>query len=123
MVKSKTKISKQEKRKTHLELVETIRLAKKTKAWFAIAEALSSPRKNHSEINLSEIDKNSKEGEFIVVPGKVLSQGEISKKIKIAAVNFSERAKEKLLNSKCEVVYISDEVKKSPEAKGIKILK
>ena len=122
-MKSKTKISKQTERKSDSELVETIRLAKKSKAWFAIANILSGPRKNRAEMNLSEIDKNSNSGDFIVIPGKVLSQGEISKKIKISAIGFSEKAKEKLLNSKIEISYIQDEIKKSPEAKGIKILK
>jgi len=122
-MKSKTKIEKQTKRKTSLKLVKTIINAKKNKGWVEIASILSGPRKKRTNINLEEIDKKSKEGEIIVVPGKVLSQGEINKKIKIIALNFSERAKEKLLKSKCELSIISEEIKKNPTAKGIKILK
>ena len=122
-MKTKTKISKQEKRKTNPELVETIRKARKNEKWLEVAGILSSSRKKRAEINLDKINKESKEKDIIVIPGKVLSQGEINKKIKVVALGFSESAKEKLLNSKCEIVSILEEIKKNPEAKGIKILK
>ena len=123
MVKSKTKISKQEKRKTNSSLVETIRLAKKNKNWLEVAGMLSTPRRNRMNLNLSDIDKLVKEGEKVVVVGKVLSQGDVSKKVKVVAIGFSESAKEKLLNSKCEAIYIKEEIKKNPDAKGLRILK
>ena len=69
------------------------------------------------------INKESKEGDVAVVAGKVLSQGEITKKIKVIALGFSEQAKEKLLKAKCEVSNIVDEIKKNPEGKGIKVLR
>lgn len=120
-MKSKTLIEKQVKRKTNLELIETIRVAKKNKAWFEIAGMLSSPRRKRISLNLNEIDAQIK-NEIAVVPGKVLSQGEVTKKIKVVAFNFSEKAKEKLLKSKCEAVSIINEIKKNPSAKNIKIL-
>ncbi|MCK5044047.1 50S ribosomal protein L18e, partial [Candidatus Pacearchaeota archaeon] len=86
------------------------------------AEILSGPRRNIVNLNLKKIDEESKTGETIIVPGKVLSQGEITKKIKIAALSFSEKAKEKLLKSKSDILNILEEIKKNPEAKGIKIL-
>ena len=58
-----------------------------------------------------------------MVPGKVLSQGEISKKIKVVALSFSEKAKEKLLKANCEILSILEEIKKNPDAKRIKILR
>ncbi len=122
-MKSKTKIEKQTKRKTSSDLVETIRSAKKNEKWLEIASLLSTSRKKRSEVNLDEIDKKAKEGDIIVIPGKVLSRGELNKKIKVVAFGFSESAREKLLNSKCEAIYINEEIKKNPEAKGIKILK
>jgi large subunit ribosomal protein L18e len=122
-MKSKTKISKQLERKSNSNLVETILSGKKNDSWKDIAGILSGPRRNKICINLEEINKNSKAGETIVVPGKVLSQGEIDKKIKVIALNFSEKAKEKLLSAKCETSYILEEIKSNPSAKGIKIIK
>ena len=121
--KSKTKIEKQMQKKNSTELVKTIIAAKKNKAWIKVAEILSGPRRKRMDINLEEINEKTKEGESILVPGKVLSQGEIGKKIKIIALNFSDKAKEKLLKSKCEVSSILEEIKKNPAGKGIKILK
>jgi large subunit ribosomal protein L18e len=122
-MKTKTKIGKQLKRKTNPVLVETILLAKKNKNWKQIAEILSGSRKNHAAINLEKINLNSKDGEKIAIPGKVLSQGDIDKKIKITAISFSEKAKDKLLKAKCEINYMNEEIKKNPDAKGIIILK
>lgn len=95
---------------------------KEKEAWKKIAEILSSPRRKRMNVNIEKINKEAKIGETIVVPGKVLSQGDIDKKIKIVAVNFSEKAKEKLLKAKCDVSDMLDEIKKNPDAKGIKIL-
>jgi large subunit ribosomal protein L18e len=122
-MKSKTLIEKQLNRKTNTELVKTIIVAKKNENWRKIAEILSGPRKNRKNINLEKIEEISKEEETIVIPGKVLSQGELNKKIKIVALNFSEKAKEKLLKTKSEFLSILEEIKKNPKAKGIKILK
>jgi len=122
-MKSKTKISKQTKRKLNLELVETINLCKKNNKWLEVANILSRPRRQGINLNLEDIENQSKEGDVIVVAGKVLSQGELTKKIKIVAFGFSERAKEKLLNAKCEVSSILNEIKLNKEMKGVKILK
>jgi large subunit ribosomal protein L18e len=122
-MKSKTKISKQLERKSNSKLMETVIAGKKNEAWLGIAGILSGPRRNKVCINLEEINKDSKAGEVVVVPGKVLSQGEIDKKIKVVALNFSEKAKEKLLSAKCDISYIIDEIKSNPSAKGIKIIK
>lgn len=122
-MKSKTLIGKQVQRKTNSGLVETIVAGKKAKGWLEVAGVLAGPRKNHRNANIEDIDKFAKDSETIVVCGKVLSQGEIGKKVKVVALKFSDRAKEKLLKAKCEVVLIKDEIKKNPEAKGVKILK
>ncbi|MCK4647360.1 50S ribosomal protein L18e [Candidatus Pacearchaeota archaeon] len=122
-MKTKTVIEKQLQKKNNQELVKTIIAAKKNENWLEVASMLAGPRRNRININLEEIDKESKEGETIVIPGKVLSQGEVSKKIKIVSLNFSEKAKEKLLNAGVELLNILEEIKKNPQAKNIKVLK
>lgn len=103
-------------------LVKTILNAKKQDKWIKIASLLSYPRRKRVSWNLDEIDKNCEDGETAVVPGKVLSQGEISKKITIVALGFSEKTKEKLLKSKTPFLDIIEEIKKNPEAKNARIL-
>lgn len=120
MAKSKTKIEKQLRRKTNSVLVETIILAKKNKPWYKIAEVLSTPTKKHLAINVGELAKEN--SDIIAVPGKVLSQGSLDKKLKVVALSFSEGAREKILNAKGEAISILEEIKKNPSAKGVKIL-
>jgi len=122
-MKSKTEIEKQLRKKSCPELIETIICSKKNKKWREIASILSRPKRKKMEVNLDRIEKESKNNETIVVPGKVLSQGEINKKINIVAVSFSRKAEEKLLKSGCRISKIIEEIKKNPDAKEIKIIK
>ncbi|MFA7622574.1 MAG: 50S ribosomal protein L18e, partial [Candidatus Methanomethylophilaceae archaeon] len=40
--------------------------------WRDIAKRLEKPRRNWAETNLSKLDRYAKEGDVIIVPGKVL---------------------------------------------------
>ena len=122
-MKTKTKIETQLRRKTNQELVETIIKSKKSENWFEVAKIISSPRRKRIVMNLDEINKVAKEGEHILVPGKVLSKGNVDKTIKIIAFDISEVAKEKLEKAKISYTNMFDEIKKNPEAKGLRVLK
>ncbi len=119
-MKSKSKISKQLKRKTNPLLVETINLAKKNDKWLEISQILSGPRKRRSNLNIADLNRVKKD---IVVPGKILSQGEIDKKIKIVALGFSKKAEEKLKKAGCEISTIAEEINKNPNMSGLEIFK
>lgn len=122
MIKTKTQIEKQLKKKTNLNLVETIIAAKKNESWREIAAILAGSRKNWTNVNLNDLNKKVKSNETLIIPGKVLSNGDINKKVKVVALGFSEKAKEKLLKAKCEVLTILEEIKKNPTAKNTRIL-
>jgi len=121
-MKSKTKISKQLKRKTNPNLVETILLAKKSKAWLKIAGILSYPRRKRKNINLKDLNKKVKSKGRYLFAGKILSLGEVDKKFEIIALDYSETAKEKLNKAGCKVLNMVDEIKKNPDAKGLEFL-
>ena len=123
MVKSKKLIEEQLQRKTNPELVKTIIAAKKKKNWLEVAAVLSSPRTKKIVMNLDKINDEAEEGEIVVIPGKVLSQGELNKKIKVVALSFSEKAKEKISKAKGETLTILEEIKKNPDAKNVRFLK
>ena len=120
MEKSKTKIKKQIGKKTNSLLVETITLAYKNPKWIEVASLLSGPRRKRKDVNLSELEKYSG---TVVICGKVLSGGDAPKKLKVAALSFSEKAKEKLLGAGCEVKNLLDEIKTNKDAKEVKIIK
>jgi large subunit ribosomal protein L18e len=116
---SKTKISKKIKRKTNQELVETIELAKKNNL-LELAKKLSCPTRLQKRINLDELNK-LKENK-ILVPGKVLGNGDIERKISVFALSFSESALVKLKKKGCETGTIKQEIQKNKTLKEIKII-
>lgn len=118
---SQTKIKESARKKTNPELVETINLCRKHKKWLRVAKMLAYPRSLRVAVNLDEIDKESKEGDIVVVPGKVLSKGNISKKIKLACFAISKEAREKAKANKVDIVSIIKEVKENSEARAVKI--
>ena len=122
-MKKKTKIEKQLREKRNQGLVETIIAAKRAEGWRGIAGILSGSTRKRPSINLDKINLGAKEGETVVVPGKVLSLGDLDKKIKIVALGASENALEKIKKAKCEFITIEEEIKLNPGAKGIIILK
>ena len=121
-IKSKTKIEKQLEKKKSTELREIIINSKKNEKWLEVSSLLAGPTRKRLIVNLDEIDKQTKPGETIVIPGKVLSMGEINKKIKIIALKFSGKAKEKLIKAGCEIALLNSEIEKNKDAKGVRIL-
>ena len=83
-----------------------------------IAKDLGRPRRIRREVNLLRIDKFSKEGDSIIVPGKVLGVGEISKKITISALSYSQSAIEKINKSGSKMIPLEEGIKQ----KGVKII-
>src|SRR3989339_798094 len=97
---SKTQINKRLEKKRNPELREIITLAK-AKSLLELGKKLTGPTKKQSSINVGEL--NEIEEKNIIVVGRVLGQGEIDKKITVAALGFSEQAREKLAKAGCEI--------------------
>lgn len=108
--------------KTNPTLVDTLSAALKSPAWNEVAKKLSGPTRRQPSLNLFQIDSLVKAGDTIVLPGKILSQGDLTKKIKLCALSISSLAKEKIKKSKSEFVPLIEEIKKNQKAEGIKIL-
>jgi len=109
---------------TNIVLRKTLDELKKTKSpfWKRVYELLSRPTRKRVVVNLSKINRYAKEGEIVVVPGKVLGSGDLEKKVMIAAFAFSYSALEKIQQSGSEALHISELVKRNPEGKGLKII-
>jgi len=120
---SRTKIKSRIRNKSNPEIAETIRAALKSKPWNKIAAMLSGASRKYSSINLREIDKKSAAGDTIIVPGKVLASGNLTKKVRICALSISAPAKEKLKQTKSEFASIAEEIKLNPKAEGIKLMR
>jgi len=120
---SRTKAKFRVRRKTNPDLEETVRLSIKNQAWNKIAQILSGPTRKQSAVNLFQLDKATKEGDTVVIPGKILATGNLTKKIKICALSISDLAKTRLKESKSEFTLLRKEIKDNPKAEGVKIIR
>ncbi len=94
----------------------------KRRIWKAVAEKLSKRRQDTIKVNLSKINKFSKDNEVIVVPGKVLGEGSIAHKITLAAFSFSENARNKLRDKKIKILTIEELLESNPTGTNVKII-
>jgi large subunit ribosomal protein L18e len=120
---SNTSIAKRIPRKMDTYIVDTIFAAKKQKKWNKVAQIVSGGRRRYNDVNLKQIDKESKDGDVVVVVGKVLGVGQLTKKVKICALYFSQSAHEKIKQNKSEAIKLVEEIKKNPNAEGVKLIR
>ncbi len=91
--------------------------------WRDIASRLESPRRNWAETNLSKLERYAKDGETVVVPGKVLAAGSVTKKLTVAAYDFSEAAVQGIRAAGGEAVTLREIMESNPEGTGIRMLR
>ncbi len=90
--------------------------------WRYVAELLERPRRRRVVVNVSKISRYAKDGEVIVVPGKVLGAGNIDKPVTVAAMAFSKSAVEKIKAAGGRTMHILDLVKENPRGSGVRII-
>ncbi|NCN64893.1 MAG: 50S ribosomal protein L18e [Candidatus Altiarchaeum hamiconexum] len=90
--------------------------------WNAVIRELSKSKRNARTVNLWKINKYTNEGDVIVVPGKVLGQGDIDHKVTIAAFEFSEGIKQKATNNNVRLMSIYELFNENPKGTNVKII-
>ena len=116
-------------RKTDLSLIALINDLKAAERdtgaaiWRDIAVRLEKPRRNWAETNLSKLERYAEDGETVIVPGKVLAAGSISKKVTVAAFSFSAAAADAIKAAGGSVVSIQDLMAQNPKGSKVKILR
>ena len=78
-----------------------IQMMEKKKGGFylRLARYLSKPTRSKKPVNVTKIGKFAINNEVVVVPGKVLGSGHISKPVEVYALSFSKDAKRKITAS------------------------
>jgi len=114
---------KLETQKLIAELEKTSRKTKKT-IWKDLAKRLGKPTRNNHDINVEKLDTLAKKfkGKTLVVPGKVLSKGELTQKVKVVGVCASEKAVDKI-NQSGEFVLLKDFVDEKVKVSELIIVK
>lgn len=107
------------------QLIESLReKGHKENAGFLLelARLLERPERIRVEVDLSQIDRNAEKGQTIVVPGRVLAGGSMSKPVSVAAAFISGAAKEGIENAGGKVLSIPELVAKNPKGTGVRIM-
>ena len=94
----------------------------KSNIWRRVADDLMVPTREKKLVNLFKIDMYAKEGDVILVPGKVLGTGDISKKVTVSAFSFSKSAVEKIKTAKGNVLSIQELIQKNPKGKDVRLM-
>ena len=111
------------------ELENTIKQLKTAKKktgqpiWGALAEDLDKPKRIRVDVNLSRINRLTKEGEVAVIPGKVLAAGRLEHPVTVAAFSFSDMAKEKIVAAGGEAKTLSQLAVEGVESSKVKLIK
>jgi large subunit ribosomal protein L18e len=108
-----------------IKLIRSLREeAKKNKVeiWRYMADRLSHSRSRRVAVNVSQLNRHTKRGETVAVPGKVLGAGKIDHPVNVAAFAFSDQARTKILGAKGKCLSILDLMKRNPEGANVKVI-
>ena len=94
----------------------------KSKLWRDVAQRLEGPAKARPSVNLSKLDRYCDDGETVLIPGKLLGAGNISKKVTVSAFAHSGSAARKLAEAGCSLVSIDALAQSNPAGSKIKII-
>lgn len=91
--------------------------------WRDIALRLEAPKRNWAEANLSKLERYAKDGETVMVPGKVLAAGSVTKKLTVVAYDFSDAAKAGIVAAGGKTLTIRELMEQNPNGTGVRIMR
>lgn len=105
-------------------LIELRRAAKAHDApiWADVARKLARPRHQVEPVNVGQLERLAAANDTVVVPGKLLAQGVLSKPLTVAAFHYSDTARDKVHRAGGTALGIHDLVKSKPKGTGVRII-
>ncbi len=97
-------------------------IVKKAPIWKAVADDLRMASRQRRVVNISRLNRFTEADEIIVVPGKVLGSGLINHKLTVAAVSFSEGAKQRIHDAKGHCISFAELMQKYPDGHKLRVL-
>jgi len=90
--------------------------------WRTVAKKLEKPSRVWAEVNIASIDKHAQAKEIILIPGKLLGIGNLSKPVNVAAYSASESAIKKVEQAGGKFMTSTELAAQNPKGSGIKIM-
>jgi large subunit ribosomal protein L18e len=87
-----------------------------------IAKKLETSSRVRPEVNLTKLDKICKENETVIVPGKVLSTGNLKKPLTVAAASFSMSSINKIQKAGGKAMSIRELIEVNPKGTNVRIV-
>lgn len=90
--------------------------------WKRVAELIARPARKRATVNVGKINRHTRAGDIIVVPGKVLGSGSLSHKVTVAALNASTSARTVIIGAGGSLISINELLTQIPKGKGVTII-
>lgn len=90
--------------------------------WAKLAKLALKPTSARHVVNLTRINKHTKENDVVIVPGKILGTGNISHKITLCSFSISNTAAKKVIDSGGQIISFTKIIEKFPTGKGVAII-
>ena len=94
----------------------------KAPIWRDIAIRFEKPSRNWSEVNITHLARNVKSNETIIIPGKLLGNGDITFPVTVAAFSASSAARTKISSAGGKLITIRELMTQNPKGKGVRII-
>ncbi len=105
-------------------IVELRRTARSQKApiWATTADRLERPRHRFAPVNVGHLERVAGAEETVLVAGKLLAEGKLSKRLTVAAFAFSKDARSKIHAAGGVAISVHDLLKTRPDGAGVRLL-
>jgi large subunit ribosomal protein L18e len=105
-------------------IIELERAAKAHKApvWRAAADRLARSRHQVFPLNVAHLERLAEPKQTILVPGKLLGEGSLTKPLTIGAISYSSEARSKVQAAGGTTLTILELLKTHADGKGVRLL-
>ncbi len=93
-----------------------------TEIWTDLADRLYKSNRSRAEVNISQINRHTEDGDTIVVPGKILGSGRLNHSITAAAFEFSSRAQSRIQDAGGNILSVEELLEQNPEGTDVDIM-
>jgi len=89
--------------------------------WGAVADRLERARHQGTPVNVGHLERLAAPEEWVVIPGKLLADGPLSKPLTVAALSYSTEARAKVHAAGGTALSISELIKSRPDGAGVRL--
>lgn len=104
-------------------IIRLKKLGRENAVWAAAAEMLSLPKRRKVAVNIAKVVEAVKGEEVALVPGKLLGDGFVESKVKVAAYAWTETAKKRIEKAGGKVLTIDELAKENPKGTNVRLLR